>query len=509
MNFSNTSKIYEANESLLKSEGGACRSTVVHHRPYRNFNAAINDLLTTCKYLNIEERPDLLKYIRSHRKMQRAYISIPLPLKQASKGLMFPLNTPNISEAIHEKYSRLEEARNTLFGEEQHPYEDLISSSWKPSSVGSGIIRIVTQKKYTAPCASEIERRLGQYENLLLCEIQVLSQREASTAEEVADLQIVLGNIDYLASHPFEDYRSISSARAKSLDLICLAPHARHDDFSEYYLALKNAGALEKSFEPYVVGEDASTVEESPPEDLVFPDLKNHPSFLREHGDDHSHQIEIVYEGPEGCEISSGRHIIKIQGTRSPTDFQITSATRVGVDELELNDFIALQEGGLRGEELSTKFSSHESYQKVRATATDWKRRLNDRGGYGEKWTLNHVKIKGGEIMKDLNEGHLSRWKNVQTSAGPQDSKVFFRLLQILGYSDDEIKRTIVAKAKLDNYHRQFGKTATKKATKMFRGQVVRGDILKQHLPLTVTVDDSPLEFTVFRIIDVYPDLES
>lgn len=504
MNFTEIDDAYRASSALLESGEENLLATSVHHAAYLKFNTALNDFSLACQSLELDEVPDIKAYTRRGKKIREAYVSLPLPAKQIIRLCRLERAMPKLDPDLAEKYYRLESAERQLAQEEVHPYEDLISSAVGEGSEKNLLIRIVVKSKFIQTCTPKIYNRLSEYENLATpeVEIEIVSPRDAAGSTRVADHQIVLGNVDYLCAHPFEDYRSLSAATARRLHVICLDPHARWKSFGDYFLVLEE-NCLEVDFERYEVG-DKGVRDPTPVEsDLVFPELRmlSHlGGFNDAAGDDN---FEIVYEGAEREEVSNNRHVIRVGGNSSGQNYKIISAETVGAEELQIGDIVVLQKKGLRADELSSKFQSNEDYQRIRSLAVGWKNRLKSRDGFGEIWTLNRIRIKGGEALESLNEGHLSRWKR-NLNAGPRELKVFKRLLEVLDYNENEVTEIISAKKVLDNHHRQSGKSAAKAAASKLVGVTVDGDVLSQHLEISVNLEGSSLDFVAFRLVDVY-----
>jgi hypothetical protein len=105
--------------------------------------------------------------------------------------------------------------------------------------------------------------------------------------------------------------------------------------------------------------------------------------------------------------------------------------------------------------------------------------------------------------LASLNESHLKRWRNRESISGPGDEKVFNCLLTVLGYEPAEARKIIEAKSKLNNHHRQLGKSASRAMAKELQGKKVTGDLSRNHLNISVTVSGAALEMVILKIVDI------
>ena len=500
ISFKNAAALHKAAESLVDENVAGRYHETVHHEIYERFSAALNEFGKAQDANDLTEDPQAVRFAKPFRNLRRSYISVPLPMKQLVKVFGFKIQPPSLPACISSEGIHLAACYRALEEEKTHPYEDSISAAVGPHYPDDLVIRIVLKSWYLSHSTQKVEDRLREYENLNSDSkrIEIVAPRVAATANEAADLQIVLGNLDYLESPPFERYRSISSARASRLHLISLAPHSHCDSFSSYMRVLKKDEPMKADFEAIenMSSPDGNEI------NIVFPQISVEDRLMRE-GSNNGVRYRSVFEGPEGSISTTNQHVTRLSVDLAPGSIQIISAESCDLEELEIGDIIALQTKGLRGDELSESLSSEENYQKVRKLATDWKERLHN-GEYAHTAvTLNRIKHCGGELLASLNESHLKRWRNRESISGPGDEKIFNCLLTVLGYEPAEVRKIIEAKSKLNNHHRQLGKSASRAMAKELQGKKVTGDLSRNHLNISVTVSGAALEMVILKILDI------
>ena len=505
--FESCGQIHECADRLLSSESSVAIHETVHHPAYLRFNSAMNRFLTAQQEKGLEDDENADAFVKPLSGLRRAYISTPLPMTHLAKAFGVRSVVPFVPNALTSEASELNDAFKELSLESEHPYEDAVSAAVNSFPDG-GLIRIVWKGWYQDRTTQFVESRLREYENLSgeTNLIEVVTPRAAAGATSVADIQIVLGNIDYLESPPFERYRSISSARSKALHLICLSPHSKVGRLNEYLQCFEDA-PVDAEFQ-FLENEEID-VDAKDTFDTVFPEYSlsgGQGGRFDFYGDE---GFVTRFEGPEGSVKTGNRHVIRLRCSSHSRLTKMNEAYECDVEELNLGDVIAIQTKGLRGDELSQAFAADSRYQSHVKLMESWKERWESFDGRPNEWTLNRIKIKGGQIMQSLNQGHLDRWKKVGSMTAPQSNQVFRQLLLLLEYGEQEIEGIISAKSSLDNHHRQAGKSASRGIAGKLKGLSVAGDLNTQHLSMPLTVGESKLEMTIFKIIDIAVELDS
>ncbi|MDB4436885.1 hypothetical protein N9149_03030 [Akkermansiaceae bacterium] len=504
--FENAGKIFRAADQLFSPQAPVPIHETVHLSAYTRFNEALNSFSSARKEHFLEDDESSEAFIKPLNSLRRAFISTPLPMKILAKSFDVRIPPPIVPSVISQAGKELNDAFKELILEDEHPYEDSVSAA--VGSLAEGIVRLVWKGWYQKRTALKVEERLREYENIYSGEVhlEIVTPREAANATEVADIQIVLGNLDYLESPPFERYRSISSVRASRLHLICLAPHAKVERLSRYL----------RLFEDVNFEAEFDLRENEPPlpvnttdADPVFPLYSSESAASLRFPFNGDEGFVTRFEGPQKVERTKGRHAIRLTCAQQENFHRVLKAEECDIEELNLGDIVAIKRVGLRGEELSQQFSSDRQYQADTNLMESWKERWRSFDGTSRPWSLDRIKIKGGKVMSGLNEGHLKRWKRHGSLSAPRSNTVFRQLLSLLDYSENEIEKIISAKASLDNHHRQAGKKAASHFADKLRGKLLEGDIHKQHISVSLKIGDSSLEMTTFKIVDISIEIES
>ena len=504
MNYPGTVKLYLASEQLLDPDQDSRWLSTPYCGIYQKFNFNLNQFSNLAAELEFTEVEAVSSFLRFLKFLRGGYISIPLPCSNLLQAFarLSPF-CPAFPAALQSQGAALFNCYLELRGLEEHPYEMAIAQIAGELSAGS-LIRLILPRRYSKKASTAIEKRLFEYIELSTHNLEFSSPQEAARAETVADVQIVLGNPDYLETPPFTSYRSFSCARASRIYSLCLAPHARKYCFDTVYRLFPGIGGSEfpdfQSWD-FEINEFIDAQDNDVTEDLVFPYLssvKGHEST----GDTGDYEaITTSLQGPSGAICLNSRHILIARISSTQEASRILEVTSTDIEEIEIGDVVVIQKSGLRDAELAELGKLDPEYQKNRELVFGWKERITRADQTATPWTLNRLLIKGGQTMKGVNQGQLDRWKSPDHGC-PGSDDTFRCLLGLLEYTGDEISEIISAKYRLHNHHRQAGRSLSNLAPTFLKNLTIRGNIDQSILDFEISTPPGPVKFAILKICD-------
>ena len=511
MNYPDAVNIYLASEQLLDPSQDKRWLAAPYCGVYQKFNFSLNQFSKLAAELELTEVEAVSTFLRFLKFLRGGYISVPLPCSHLLQAFARPSPfCPAFPAALQSHGAALFNCYLELRSLEEHPYEMAIAQIACELSAGS-LIRLVLPRRYSKKASTAIDKRLFEYSELSTHTLEFLSPQEAARAETVADVQIVLGNPDYLETPPFTSYRSFSCARASRIYSLCLAPHARMYCFDTVYRLFPGIdGSQFPDFQSwdFEVNEIPDDQYDDVTEDLVFPYLSSSVTGHESTGDAGDYEaITTSLQGPSGAISLNSRYILIARISSTQEASRILEVTSTDIEEIEIGDVVVIQKSGLRDAELAELGKLDPEYQKNRKLVFGWKERITRADQTGTPWTLNRLLIKGGQTMKGVNQGQLDRWKSPDHGC-PGSDDTFRCLLGLLEYSGDEISEIISAKYRLHNHHRQAGRSLSNLAPTFLKNLTVRGDIDQSILDFEISTRSGPVKFAILKICDLTFDYD-
>lgn len=505
MNYPDTVKVYLASEQLLDPDQDSRWLSTPYCGIYHKFNFSLNQFSKLAAELELTEGEAVSSFLRFLKFLRGGYISIPLPCSHLLQAFardspfcpVFPAALQPQGVALFNCYLDL---RNL----EVHPYEVAIAQIAGELSPGA-LIRLVLPRRYSKKASTAIDKRLFDYCELSTHTLEFLSPQEAARSETVADVQIVLGNPDYLEAPPFTSYRSFSCARASRIHSLCLAPHARQYCFDTVFRLFPGIGGSQfPDFQSWDFEINKFTDDQNGDvtEDLVFPHLSSVTGHESTGNTGDYEAITTSLQGPSGSISLNSRHILIARVSSNQEATRILEVTSTDIENIEIGDIVVIQKSGLRDAELAELGKLDSEYQKNRKLVFDWKERLTRADQTAAPWTLSRLLIKGGKTMSGVNQGQLDRWKSPDHGC-PGSDDTFRCLLGLLEYTADEISEIISAKNRLHNHHRQAGKSLSNLAPTFLKNRTIRGNIDHCILDFEISTPPGPVKFAMLRICDL------
>ena len=506
MNYKDTAALYSASTQLLDPAQASRWLGTASCGVYQKFNSSLNKFYQLATDLELAELPTIASLLGFLKFFRGAYISIPLPYKRVIQAFArtspsfptFPVELRAVGSELFSSYLEIKKL-------DLHPYEEAIAQIAGELPQNS-IIRLVLPRRYLNHTSTAIESRLFQYNELATHTLELLSPRGAYRANTAADVQIVLGNSDYLENPPFTSYRSFSCARASRIHSLCLSPHSRRYYFDKVIRMFPGIGESQfpdfKSWDFEINQITGGSDEADNIEDLVFPFLSSvegHEST----GDTGGYEaITTSLQGPSGAVSLNSRHILIARISSTSDASRILDVTSTDIDEIEIGDVAVIQRSGLRDAELAELGKLDPEYQKNRKLVFEWKERMRTADTTMAPWSLNRLLIKGGQMMKGVNQGQLDRWKSPDHGC-PGSDDTFKCLLGLLDYTPNEITEIISAKNRLHNHHRQAGRSLSNLAPTFLKNVSVEGNIEHSILDFEISTPPGPVKFVMLKICDL------
>lgn len=506
MNFSETTSIYTASGNLLDPNQENRWLATACCGAYHKFNLSLNKFSKQANELDLVEVETVLSFLKFFGFVRRTYISTPLPCSRILQAFdrqyphlsALPAELQSQGSALFNSYQRM---RNI----EEHPYEVAIAQIGDELSPSS-LIRLVLPRRYFRKVKGPIQSRLSEYYELSIHKIEIVSPAEAARAEIVADVQIVLGNPDYLETPPFSSYRSFSCARASKIYSLCLAPHARKYCFDKLLRMFTGNGETDfpefQSWDFEINEILGAQDERNDTEDLVFPFLSSAEGHESIGNTGDYEAITTLLQGSSETVTLNSRNILIASVATTLETVRIISVNSTDIDEIEIGDVVVIQKSGLRDAELAELGKLDPEYQKNRKLVFGWKERLRRADQLMEPWTLPRLLIRGGNMMKGVNQGQLDRWKSADHGC-PGSDDTFRCLLALLEYTSNQITEIIAAKNRLHNHHRQAGKSLSNLAPAFLKDKTIRGNIEQSDLEFEVLTPPGPVKFVMLKISDI------
>ena len=512
MNYPDTVKLYLASEQLLDPDQESRWLSTPNCGIYQKFNFSLNQFSKLAAELELTEGEAVSSFLRFLKFLRGGYISMPLPCSHLLQAFARPSPfCPAFPSALQTHGAALFNCYLDLRSLEEHPYEMAVAQIAGELPSGS-LIRLVLPRRYSKKASTAIDKRLFEYSELSTHTLEFLSPQEAARAETVADVQIVLGNPDYLETPPFTNYRSFSCARASRIYSLCLAPHARKYCFDTVYRLFRGIGGSQfpdfQSWD-FEVSKIPDGQYDDVTEDLVFPYLSSAVTGHESTGDTGDYEaITTFLQGPSGAVSLNSRHILIARISSTQEYSRILEVISTDIEEIEIGDVVVIQKSGLRDAELAELGKLDSEYQKNRKLVFGWKGRLTRADQTATPWTLNRLLIKGGQTMRGVNQGQLDRWKSPDHGC-PGSDDTFRCLLGLLEYTADEIREIISAKYRLHNHHRQAGKNLSNLAPTFLKNRTIRGNIDHSILDFEISSPPGPVKFAMLKICDLTFDYNS